>query len=547
MARKNLFKPLFYLKKFFLLPVCLMMSVVFSTEVSFSKVPPELEPDYAMALLAFGDRHYSDALLILNELVKEKPDSIEFLELKALVYKAQKDSKNTLATYELLISQQEKKKAPIQKTAPYHFEIGANYFRDQEIKKALPHLRKSIEGGFNLSAAHFFLGIGEMKLKNWEASSIHLEEVTQSRATELIPGAHLYLGQVYFKMKNGPGGMAQFRRAKSSAQKILNNPKSSSKAKKAARRIVDAVENAMRPIDQAKWFGSLALSTAYDSNVLALPHSTSDASATGKSTVKESMQAGIGYMSSPLDWIQYVPSYRASFNYNFNRESRSGEYFSQTLSLFLNRNPLESFGYGLTSSVGATFQNNVDATTDEGTFRILSTTQSVGGYAKIQLRPQWVTGTEISFNPIKNHNDKDQSTESQKRSGSSWKLRAYIQNERGDRYLNPSFSLTATLLDTDGIDNASDTFDFSLSNASYLTDRLRLSSSLTFQYVDYPKKISARRIDKIITARLAGSYTLASKWTLLSDMSYTDNDSTEESSNSYSQFVFSAGVSYSFF
>jgi predicted Zn-dependent protease len=60
------------------------------------------ESRYAEAVIAFNKRKTEEAVKILNELLKESPLTVEYLELKALALKGKGDEKTSLEVYQQL-------------------------------------------------------------------------------------------------------------------------------------------------------------------------------------------------------------------------------------------------------------------------------------------------------------------------------------------------------------------------------------------------------------------------------------------------------------
>lgn len=532
-----------YKSRFFLTGMSL--AICLTAPTSFATVPEALEPDYAEAVLAYNGKNYDRALQVLNELLKQSPDTSEFLELKALTLKTADKPQESAQVYTDLIKAKAKEGKPPKESAPYYFELGIINFKDKKHGPAKDHLQEAIKYDFNTGAAHFFIGMMEFKDGNWSASKEHFNGVLSSNAQDLKPASHFYLAQTNFKLKNASAATQHFNSAISLSDDVIADEKAPKETKQVAIQIRDASKKALAPLDKSQFFGNVALLTAYDSNVLTLPTSV-DTSATGKSSVKEMLQFGLGYMTSPVKTIQLVPNYRGAFNYNFNRNTRSGEYFSNFLSLYVNRKPLNPFTYGLKLEGAYTFQNSVDPETDKGTFRPYSITASIGPYFKTQLSASTQLGGEIFGGPQNYKQDSSTSSDS-RRTGFLTQGRIYVQNDSGSRIWNPTLSFAVSVNNTRGSEYRSKGWTVGLSDQLYLGSDLKLVINTSYAKADYNVRSAGPRNDKTYAVQIASSYKLSRRFTLLSDASYTTNQSNIPDTYAYNRYVFSAGLSWSMF
>lgn len=511
---------------------------------AYAEVPTPLEPEYAEAVLAYNGRNYDRALKVLDELIKSSPQTIEFLELKALTLKSALNAKESAQAYIELIRAKREMKAPEKETAPYRFELAMIYFRADKMAPAKQQLLKALEFDFNVGASHFFLGLIAFKEAKWAEADRHFSGVTTSNAADLKPAAYFYRAQIAAKTAYPAGATQNFAAAQESAEAFMKDPEANPETKKIAQQIYDASAKALEPLNKNQWFGNVALLTSYDSNVLSIPNSVDAADATGKATVKEVLQLGLGYMTSPLSTIQFVPNYRGSFNYNFNRDSRAGEFISNTLALYVTRKPLSPFNLGLKLEGTYTFQNDVDPTTDKGTYRPFLFALSTGPYAKWEVGRKKFIGMEVFLGPQSFEQD-DEQTATTKRSGTLVSTRAFWQNDNGDRFWNPSVSLTYTINSTDGSEFRSSGFTGGLSDLLYISDTTKLSLALTYALTSYPDRPIESRNDKTLTFQAALTKRINRRLTFLSDLSYTNNASNITDTYTYNRFAVSAGVSYS--
>lgn len=520
---------------------------------AFANVPSALEPDFAEAVLAYNGKDYNVALKMLDNLLGKAPDSKEFLELKALTLKTIQDAEGAAKIYRQLIMTKKKEKAPNTERAPYHFELGVMDFKNEKFEMATKHLEFAAENDFNVAAANFFLGLIDFKLTKWESAEKHFQAVVASETASLHPASHFYLGQVYLKLKFPSASTHHFNLAKKSAQKIIQDKESNEEGRKVAQQIYDSADKALEPLNKGQFFGNIALLTAYDTNVLAMPASQESNLGSGKKSIKEMIQFGVGYMSSPLKAIQLVPNYRMSYNYNFNRASQHGEYLTNILSLYATRSPLAPFHYGAKIEGNHTFQNKVEDTADTrkfGSYGPFSATASIGPYARWYARPKHLFGTEFTYQRQVYFED-----DTKNRTGNGLRLQLYYHWDRGHRFLNPLLSLAGSTTGASSPDYRSKAGTVGLTNYMNLSDRLKMSTQLECIMTKYDdaNRSMGSRTDLTPTAALTAQYRLSGRLTFLGEARYSFNTSKnstnpqEEEQWEYKRFVLSAGVSYSIF
>jgi TolA-binding protein len=502
-----------------------------------AEVPVNLEASYSEAVVSFNLHDYPKALSQLNELLLHSSTQVEFLELKALVLKGSKDDRGALKTYGDIIRAKLSAKEPRAALAPYYFEAGVIMFRQNRLKEARLNLEESVRSDFNPVASQFFLGNIAFKESRWSDAEKHFAAVVASRNSDLSPAAGFYLGRVALKRGDSSEAYDAFSVAKDSAQAIIDNPKESAEAKASATEIVAGATQAIAPFDRAAFFGGVTLLGGYDTNVLAVPSSQSGSSTeqTGKGSVMTAFQGGAGYMSSPVRAVQFVPSYRTSFNFNFNENTRLGDFFTHTLSLYMTRKPLAKTSYGAKVEGTLTFQNQLDSTTEQSQFKPYSVQGAAGPYVKFALPGAWqgwVTGADLAFIPHREYGDADTSAEYQ-RSGLEENLRVWLRRETGGTpYWNPSFAIVADHNGTSGS-------EFYASGVGFeFGDPLKLTQ--------YPNRSLGERDDKVLTAGFAALYRWRPKVSLLANAQFYDSISNVPDSYQYTRLLLSAGASYNF-
>ena len=495
------------------------------------------EPVYAEAVLAYNAKKFDEAIRILDQLLQESPGLIDFLELKALALKTAKNDSESAKTYEALI--EAKKDAPPAETAPYHFELGVIRFRGKSFPDARVHFAKSLEARFNRAASAFFLGMTSYQDSFHSEAVDYFEIAATSEVPELKAPALFYLAQSAMKLGDSGIALSNFSKAKAVTE---------DRTDEVSKSIHDACVQILTPLDQSKRFANLSYSLAYDSNVQALPNSLDGTLATNRSSVKNLFQAGYGLMTSPTRDYQWVPSYRASYNYNFDRKTLLGEFLNQNLSVYLNHKPLEQSAWGLKAETSYTFQNQFDDDTEtHSTFRIFSWTGSLGGYYRTPLSKTWNVTFDASFGPQKYFGDQNGSTpEASWRTGSQLALSTSFSRTSLGPYLNPVLFLGYLKNNTHGMQFYSEGASITAVNKLILSPSLQGTLALNYSPTFYSRSAEGR-VDHNASFSAEIQKQLNPKWTFLSDASVGYNSSTNANLYEYRRWTVSAGLNYSFY
>jgi hypothetical protein len=495
------------------------------------------EPRYAQAVLAYNSRKYQESLKILDQLLKEAPGLVEFLELKALALKSAKNDEESAKTYASLILAKSQAKAKPSEIAPYYFELGVIQFRAKKTQAAAVNFEHSLKQGFNETASHFFLGMISFQNGGYAKAITHFEEVSRSGVADLRGPALFYLGQSYLKISDSSRALASFSEARAATE---------SASDEVSKSIFSACKQILAPLDQSKKFASLALSLSYDSNVQALPNSLDGTEAFNKGSVKNLLQAGFGYMSSPTRDYQWVPNYRLLYNYNHNRELREGEFLNQYLSLYLNRRPLERSAYGFKADTSLTFQNQLNENLISATYRIFSLTGGLGAYYRTELGKKITLYADVSGGPQHYFTDATLRMD-ERRTGMGYSARLNFTHVSLGRLLNPSVNFTYLEQSTSGTEFFSRGVGAYLTNGLILSDRLRGSIHIGFAPTYYTRRSSGIRIDKNYSLSGEASFQLNPKWNWISDFSLSYNRSNVTAVYEYRRWTVSSGLSYSFY
>ena len=498
------------------------------------------EPKYSLAVIAYNEKKYQESLKILNDLLRDTPGSIEFLELKALALKTAKNDAESASTYESLIQAKSQAGAPEKELAPYQFELGVIRFRNGQKAAALPLFEASARSGFNKAPASFFIGMIHFEAGRNAEAAVGFKVASESGLDEIAAPAAFYLGQAQLKVGESGAASASFVSAKLLARPLA-------KQSTTAKNILEACERILTPLDRAQNFGSIALAVGYDSNVQALPDQTEGVLNINQDTFKALVQAGIGRMSSPTENYQWIPSYRMSYNKNFNSDTREGEFLTQELSLFLNHRPLDPSNYGFKIDLGHTFQNQFDTnSSSSSTFRQFSATSELEAYYRFKWGKRVGVNLSAGAGPQLFFGDLLYAR-NERRTGLGWSTSSQFTLTSQGKWINPGLILGLSGIQTGKTDFESMTRAVLLQNGLLFSDRTKGSVSLGVSETDFNHRQGGKRKDRNFTLGLQMIHLLGSRWSLTADGSVARNISSVSDTYQYFRWTMSTGVSYSLF
>ncbi|HUP56472.1 MAG TPA: hypothetical protein VM598_03400 [Bdellovibrionota bacterium] len=517
----------------------------FASVAARADIPSALEPPYAEAVLAYNSKDYAKAVSMLDALIAKDAKISEFYELKALSLKMMKDTTRATEVYQSLIKAKTAESRPEREIAPYHFELGQILFEKADYAGAREHFTHSLKSGFNPSPSQFFLGMTNYRTKAWAASEASFREVIRGDVEDLKPSAHFYIGQIALQTGNASGATQSLFAARNSAKEQMDGKDTQADTRRMAQTVYEQADSSLKPFNRDKLFGNVTLVTGYDSNVLSVPSAQSTTgTGSGQGSVKETLQAGLGYMTSPMNTYQWVPSYRASYNYNFNREVRNGEFLTHDVSIYVTRNALSASHWGLKFAGGFTFQNQVSPDTDSGSLKPYSLQASVGPYIRREVARKVVLGAEVYAQPGKNYLD-DEVPETYARSGFGLTSKVFLRNDTGATWWNPGISAGYDINSTKGEEYNSKGFILGVTNAMNLSDATRLGFSADFSPVGYSKRLGESRSDKMLALDLNVNQKLSERTSLVGDVQFINNSSNLTDIYQYKRLVVSAGLGYS--
>lgn len=509
-----------------------------------AEIANEIEPDYAEAVLEYNAQKYENTLKLLNEIQKKAPKTVEVLELKAITLKAMKNEKGAADVYRDLVQLKTKEGKDKKEIAPYAFELGVIRYNEKNWKQAEQYLNYSAKNGFNVDVSRFYLGLIQSQTQNWVSAEANFKETLSGKVDELKPAAHYYLAQVYFKLGYSADGFGNLIDAKKTAQIFIDRQDVQPESKKMAEQVRQAADATLLPFDKSQMFMNFTFLLGYDSNVLLVPsEGSSSSSASGKSTLKSLLSAGIGYATSPLATFQYVPSLRFNLNKNFNGESYSGEFADTTLSLYITKDVLAPISLGLKTEGTFVFQTQADALTAAKQYHLYNNTILLAPYMKWDASKAWSLGGEIGYR-LTNFSGEETVSESMKRSGSAVILKLSAQSKAARTYFNPTYSLRTEFISTDGTEYDATLMGLQLLNTIKF-EKVDFSQVLTIDRTTYGTS-STDRSDTLMMLTLQATKKIGPRWALIAAADYSTNSSSDATSYSYSRYTLNAGVGYSF-
>jgi tetratricopeptide (TPR) repeat protein len=489
------------------------------------------ESRYAEAVIAFNKKQSAEAIKILNELLKDSPKNIEYLELKALALKGKGDEKASLELYKQLYEAK-----PENERGPYAFEIANILEKEKKTSEAKPYFEKSAELGFNVAASNLYIGLGAFNASRFSEAVDYFSKATDSGILEIDLIAQYYSAICFFKMNFSTRGVQELVEAKDLSEKMLKTDEKNANAKS----ISEASLKMLAPFSKGQWFGNAALMTQYDSNIQQLPTGSSNtASATNASTVKANLVAGIGYMTAPANDFQVVAGYRASYNKNFNTLTQGFEYFTNNVSIFVNYRALAKTSYSAKFESNLVFQNALNNPADANSGYLpqkYNFTAGGGLIVRHQLDSYWRMEAEAN---MRNQHYFADSSQKGKNSGISLSAR----RSGGGNYFNPGISLMTENNNVLGNTTYYSSYGAGFSNAMPLADQLTLNQSFDYLFSHYSRTLPIRT-DSNLSFRLGAVKMLSPKISLMADITYIKNLSSIEAAYTYNRLLTSMGVAF---
>jgi len=148
-----------------------------SFKASLSKgIKDTTDVKFRIGQIYYKKNQYSDAIKYFEDVIKEKSDHIEALELLGLIYHKRENSEKAISAFKKVV-----KAKPDDFNAFYL--LGLNYFKQKEYEKMIEAYKKAIEINPNFADAHYNLGMAYYYRNMYEESIDELE-----KAKQLNPG-----------------------------------------------------------------------------------------------------------------------------------------------------------------------------------------------------------------------------------------------------------------------------------------------------------------------------------------------------------------------
>lgn len=500
------------------------------------------ESRYSEAILAYHRKKLPESLKLLEEILAADPQMKKAHELKALIYKSSGKLPEAYEAYAKLLQVAQKAGVPKKERAPYQFEMGLIRFQQKKFPEARPLFEAALSEDFNKTVALYFLGMMDFQEKRYSKARDRLSIVAQSNIADLKAPAHLYLGQISANDSDLRGALSNLVVARNLAQDSARD-----RAPASVNPILNSANEALRFYDQGGYWGSVGLVTAYDTNVLLNPTATVSATgASGNASLKETLQFGIGYSSSPVQRTQWIPSYRGTINYNLNQSTKTGQFSTHNLGLQIARDPYDRVSFGLKLESFMIFRTAADGTDSAGKFAPYSFFGSAGPYFRVETSKHSFVGMEFFGQPQVFFQDSE-TDDRYKNTGFRGQFRTYYRRERPGKGWNPGAALQLELnLPSTGTEFKSKGATLELSNYFTLSKTTQLAGVGQVGAFIYDSRPDGYRGDYFFSLMTSGQYLMTQHFLLTASLQYTNNLSNVEDTYQYNRIVGSLGAIYAF-
>ncbi len=517
--------------------------------LALAAAPSAIEPVYSEVLSAYRTGDYLRTLQLLNKLLEKTPDQAEYLELKAQSLKKSGCPECAQSVFEQLNKLRKEGRATVSDaTLSSQFELAALQLKQGKIPEAQRLLEPLTVSGSAAPAAQFFLGTIAIRSQKYREAAAYFKKVTASDAKALRPAAALYLARIHLmrsREQDIPAAIRELRLARDLSSALIDSPGTAPATVDTSTETYAAAVSLLSTYDNSGFFGLLTILAGYDSNVLAVPTSQATLQTTGAGSMTTALQAGVGYSSSPVRTIQFVSSYRGSFNYNLNGDTKLGDFLVHDFSLTMTKDALAQTSYGLRLEGVYTFQNQVATDSGSSAFKPYSYQLPIGPFFKTPIGAVWSMGAELSLMPHHEFGD-SASADEQKRSGMDITTRLSLSESSPGVYWNPTFTLSGGMSATDGTEYDATFYGGEFRNLLHLTDRIDAFASAGLISTSYGNRALGTRSDKLILLGASLVDRISPNWSLLGTLQLFDNLSNETDLYAYTRFAFSAGATYNF-
>ncbi len=526
----------FQLTQFFF--IALTLGIVGKASVS-----SRYEAEISEIQLAYHTRDYARGITLADNLLREAPSLPEAMEIKALLLSAKND-RSAIAQYDKLIELR-KKEGKAKDVAQYEMLAGRMAYRFKDVPNAAARLNRAAKEPSVAGAANYYLGLIARDQGRYDDARSYFGSALDSNNEDIKPVAQLQLSHLDAQNRNGDSAVRGLVRARTLANERLKWGGSSAAAKDLANQVQKATGKELHSLEESALLVNAGLMSGYDSNVLSVPSGTTTGSSTpSASSFVETLNYGIIYATSPGDEFQFVPSYRGSFNYNLNADTRNAQFLLNDFRLNITRNALESTSYGFKLGAIVGFQYQVDPATNNGRLGAYSLQGSLGPYLKTALNNDWTLTTELFFQPKKMYLD-DSFSATLRESGLEQYLKATVATSKMTAYWNPGISLSGIWTQTTGEEFRGRRVALDFGNTFNFSPNLiaGLSTGLTATW--YPDRLNGIRRDQCVNIVASGGYRLTDEFNVLASLSYVSNFS-NVSAYRFNRMVAAIGGNYAF-
>ena len=482
--------------------------------VALAKIPKTEEPIYARAVLAYQEKRWADALKGIEQLSQKSSPSVESLELKALILKAQGDRVGAKSVYSQLLNRKNTSDSSLH-IGLYAFELGKIYFEDQKFDEAKKYLSLAIQEKANIESSYFLLGKMAWNKKQWKESREYFSKASQ--AAEYRASAKLFIAETYQKENQSKEALSSYAEARDSAQEQLEKNKSlSEETQKLNQSIVNVSQKTAGLSASKAWLKEVGFSSGYDSNVLFSPNVGDSTNVKAEGSIKQAINWNFQYSPVLASSRFQKWGYQGGINYNFNQQTQAGQFFAHDLSYYLGWGTVQEKHYGFkVSGLGSLQFRN------QG-FRPFSLSGSLGPFVKTSLNEAWWIGGETFFEPIKVYQDNLISTGA-KRSGWAQVARVYLMKRNPSPRWSPSVILSGTLMRPSGIEFQGIRVNLDFTNTMLLNSKTFLANTVGLFTAKYPERSLGVRNDKGVMLGAAAGHQISSPWLLMAQLDFQRN------------------------
>ena len=517
-----------------LLCLLVLASLVIGSPV-FAAVGENAEIQLTLATIEFQAKNYPKCRQMINEILKNDEKNGGARELLALIQSQMKDDNGAAATYERLL-----KDCPPLKAPGYHFELAMIRFKQKKNNEARRHFDLAAGGLFNAGTSHFYLGVMDFSAKEWRGARHHFTaSLTYTDGKSMEPVTRYYLANAYSQLGKTEAAVHSYYEVSDAATSNsgINN-------------LPDGIRtNALKELkalDANQRYASITLQQQFDSNVQSNPSEVENpTAATGQRSGKSNLSIAAGYSTSPTRTIQITPSINYSTNYNYNYLARTFNFMNFTPALFVVYKPYARLSAGLKADGTFTMQNMLDPneSTRDLKYRPFGLTGDVGPVLKYELTPRISLGAETYWRPKRFY--LDPAIGSSRRSGGGAFAKLSSEFVSGYNWWNPLLYVSYEFDHPGGTDFRMTAWGGGVANSVAVTGKLTLTGSVDAVATDYTDTVP-KRDDVAMNFRIAGTYPLVTHWMATADVTYTDNESSLDTSFKYNRWLGSVGATYSF-